>query len=165
LFSSNSCCSAFGQNLQKVPSDVSEHLCNLLSFFQIMRIFSISLVCSLCCFLPRTNSLNIVSIGTLATTSHFIWKNALLNELLTRGHKITELTFKVPTPHPNRTSFVLESGLFPDEKFMSFINDAKEDKHFLRGIYGLFSFNIEAFRGNLASKAFQVSQLQVIAFK
>ncbi|KAE8749662.1 UDP-glycosyltransferase-06 [Frankliniella occidentalis] len=59
--------------------------------------------------------LNVLFVSTVSSPSHYIWVSSLAGELLRRGHHVTELVIKPPaTPHPNRTSFVIDGKIYAE---------------------------------------------------
>ncbi|KAK3925072.1 UDP-glycosyltransferase UGT5 [Frankliniella fusca] len=92
-------------------------------------------------------------VSTMISPSHYIFVSSLARELLRRGHHLTELVIRPPaSPHPNRTSFVIEDKNFIEEHD---INLEEASSHSLFDEIGfLYEFCEQTTNDTLRSKAF-----------
>ncbi|KAK3930011.1 UDP-glycosyltransferase UGT5 [Frankliniella fusca] len=85
--------------------------------------------------------------------SHYIFVSALAGELLRRGHHVTEFVIKPPaSPHPNRTSFVIEGKIYMEEH--TFDLDETATFNLFEEIYFWYNYSKTHMRTVFQSKAF-----------
>ncbi|KAK3925416.1 UDP-glycosyltransferase UGT5 [Frankliniella fusca] len=97
--------------------------------------------------------LNVMLASTMFSPSHYIFVSSLAKELLRRGHHVTELVVRPPaSPHPNRTSFVIEDKNFFEELDMNV--EETPSYSLFDEISFLYDFSEKTTQANLRSKAF-----------